>query len=257
MDEVHTWRNQYAADVVVLLVHPQPADSGCGIASTIWADASTAFAAVRHECATGNYTFAHEIGHLLSARHDRFVDDTFWFYQWGHGYVDPNRQWRTIMAYNNACRPGVCTREQYWSNPDVIFPPTGQPMGTTDWENNASVLNDRKADMALFRNSLTAGIAGPTNIGHNNSCTWTSTVSGGVPPYSYYWSANWSTPSTGFVFSTSPSAPSVTGYGFYYQSYPTSTTITLRLEVADAGGQSRLVERAVSLQGYPSGCYGS
>lgn len=59
MDDLHSLRNQYLADVVLLLVDDLD-DPYCGLASTTLANASSAFAASRWDCATGNFTFAHE-----------------------------------------------------------------------------------------------------------------------------------------------------------------------------------------------------
>jgi len=151
MDNVHALRNQYLADVVVLVVYDATA---CGYASTILAQRTTAFAAVDYSCATGHYSFGHEIGHLQGARHDRFVDATGTPFQDGHGYVDPaNYQWRTIMAYDDACEfyaGHTCTRVQYWSNPEVPYPPTGQAMGTTTYENDARVVEQTAIILRQF-----------------------------------------------------------------------------------------------------------
>jgi hypothetical protein len=146
MDNVHTLRNTYGADIVVLVVNDSEA---CGQAAAIKATATTAFAVAHYSCITGYYSFGHEIGHLQGARHDRAVDGSTSPYSYGHGYVDPNDRWRTIMAYGNACNN--CTRVQYWSNPNVTYPSTGQAMGTATYEDNARVLNTTAATVAAFR----------------------------------------------------------------------------------------------------------
>ncbi|HVH13714.1 MAG TPA: hypothetical protein VM759_11710, partial [Longimicrobium sp.] len=53
MDNVHTLRNTYAADVVVLVVNDSEA---CGIASSIGSTATTAFAVAHWSCITGYYS---------------------------------------------------------------------------------------------------------------------------------------------------------------------------------------------------------
>ena len=146
MDNVHTLRNTYGADVVVLVVNDSEA---CGIASTIKATATTAFAVAHYSCITGYYSFGHEVGHLQGARHDRFVDGTLTPYQYGHGFIPSTKNWRTVMAYGNNC--ANCTRIQWWSSPNKIYPPTGQVMGTTTYEDNARVLNTTAATVAAFR----------------------------------------------------------------------------------------------------------
>jgi hypothetical protein len=144
MDSIHTTRNSTTADVGVLLINN---GSACGLASAIGATASTAFVAVYWDCATGYYSFAHEIGHLQSARHDPANDPTTTPYAWGHGFqYNGSPKWRTIMAYD--CTGG-CPRLNYWSNPSNLF--NGHAMGTTSTNHNARVLNDTRATVAAFR----------------------------------------------------------------------------------------------------------
>ncbi|HEX2207546.1 MAG TPA: M12 family metallo-peptidase [Longimicrobium sp.] len=146
MDNVHTLRNTYAADVVVLVVNDSEA---CGIASTIKATATSAFAVAHWSCITGYYSFGHEIGHLQGARHDRFVDPSTSPYAYGHGFIPSTKNWRTVMAYGNNC--SNCTRIQWWSSPLKTYPVTGQVMGTTQYEDNARVLNTTAPTVAAFR----------------------------------------------------------------------------------------------------------
>ncbi|HEX2076895.1 MAG TPA: M12 family metallo-peptidase [Longimicrobium sp.] len=146
MDIVHSWRNTYAADVVVLVVNDSEA---CGMAAAIKATASYAFAAAHYTCITGYYSFGHEVGHLQGARHDRYVDGSTTPYAYGHGFIPSSKNWRTIMAYGNNC--SNCTRIQWWSNPLKTYPATGEVMGTTTYEDNARVLNGTASTVAAFR----------------------------------------------------------------------------------------------------------
>lgn len=142
MDSIHTTRNSVAADVGVLLINNA---SSCGLASGIGSTASTAFATAHWDCATGYYSFAHEIGHLQSARHDPATDPSTSPYAYGHGYRYGN-SWRTIMAYN--CSAG-CPRLNYWSNPNKLY--NGVPMGTTSTSDNTRVLNNTRGTVSAFR----------------------------------------------------------------------------------------------------------
>lgn len=154
MDEIHTYRNLYAADVNALIINNS---SACGLASTILAVASTAFVAVHYSCALGYYSFAHEIGHLQGARHNPEVDGTTTPYAYGHGYLYIAGGWRTIMAYDYSGQ----TRLQYFSNPNVTY--GGVAMGTSATHNNARVLNETAATVTGFRTtsaSLSIGSAG-------------------------------------------------------------------------------------------------
>jgi hypothetical protein len=160
MDGIHASRDANAADVNVLIID----DAGnCGLAAAIGANAATAFATVHWDCATGYYSFAHEIGHLLSARHDPAADPTSTPYAYGHGYRSPGNTWRTVMAYN--CTAG-CPRLNYWSNPDVTY--GGVAMGTTATNHNQRVLVNTKATMAAFR-----GTTPPPGTTYSNGTDYT------------------------------------------------------------------------------------
>ncbi|MEO8671605.1 MAG: M12 family metallo-peptidase [Tahibacter sp.] len=143
MDSIHTQRNSTSADVGILLVNDT---AYCGLASAIGATAATAFVAVYWDCATGYYSFAHEVGHLQSARHDPANDPTNSPYTYGHGYQYASGGWRTIMAYNCSSN---CTRLNFWSNPGKTY--QGHAMGTTTRSDNHRVLNNTRATVAAFR----------------------------------------------------------------------------------------------------------
>jgi len=148
MDEVHSLRNKYAADVCVLLTNYN--DGICGEAYGIGVSANDAFCVVKaYNCATGYYSFGHEIGHLLGCRHDTLVDQKTTPFAYGHGYIAPSKTWRTIMAYGNGCN--FCDRIWFWSNPNVTHPNDGVPMGTTSTENNARVWNEQSNKIMGFR----------------------------------------------------------------------------------------------------------
>lgn len=142
MDEVHTLRNKYSADVCVLLNYDA---FYCGAAAKIGATAADAFCVVSIDCANSFYSFEHEIGHLLGCRHDPSHDSNTTPFAYGHGYVHPSNTWRTIMAYG----PDTCQRVLYWSNPNVFY--NGAPTGTVATQNNARVWNERSNTIMAFR----------------------------------------------------------------------------------------------------------
>lgn len=144
MDGIHAVRDSSAADVGMLVANDA---SACGLASGIGSTAATAFATAYWDCITGYYSFAHEIGHLQSARHDPATDSSTSPYPYGHGYREPSNAWRTVMAYN--CTGTGCPRINYWSNPSVTY--GGVPMGTYDKSHNQRVLVETKATVAGFR----------------------------------------------------------------------------------------------------------
>ena len=246
MDIVHTWRNQYNADVVVLLVNDT---AYCGIASTILAGENTAFAAVAYNCAVSRYSFAHEIGHLQGARHDTSNDpNSTNGMTWVHGYVDPNYQWRTIMAYGNTC--GDCTRVQYWSNPNIVYPPTGQVMGTATWEHDARMLDESKPFVGLFRPDFPVSNTGPSQMGRANSCYYNASASGGAGPYTYTWS--WHIIGSGSAGGYSPSNGTFVLVAQSYGDY----TIYLKVIATDSNGRLGTATKAVAVSSMTSMCSG-
>jgi len=144
MDGIHATRDSSAADVGMLVANDA---SACGLASGIGSTAATAFATAYWDCIAGYYSFAHEIGHLQSARHDPATDSSTSPYPYGHGYREPGNAWRTVMAYN--CTGAGCPRINYWSNPSVTY--GGVPMGTYDKSHIERVLVETKATVAGFR----------------------------------------------------------------------------------------------------------
>lgn len=126
-NEVDAARETYYADVVALIIE-NGASCGLGFLNST---ASTAFSVTHRTCATGYYSFGHEIGHNMGAHHDWYVEGTLFY---NKGFVNLADSWRTIMAYNTLCSDhgsGYCTRLQYWSNPDVSYGSPADPMGVS------------------------------------------------------------------------------------------------------------------------------
>ena len=142
MEEVHELRDTYRADVVILIVDDA---QGCGLATRVHPDADEAFAVVHHECAATTHSVAHEIGHIIGARHDLNIDNAMTPFPYGHGYVN-GRKWRDIMSYKDSC--GGCPRIPIWSSPKVLV--KGEPAGTPDLD-NARVMSEQAARVAAFR----------------------------------------------------------------------------------------------------------
>ena len=129
MEEIHGLRDTYRADVAILIVDDP---RGCGLATRVAADAEDAFAVVHHGCAAASYSLAHEIGHLIGARHEL-------------SYVN-GAKWRDIMATKDSC--GGCPRIPVWSSPVVMI--DGEPAGTAELD-NARVIAVEAARVAAFR----------------------------------------------------------------------------------------------------------
>jgi hypothetical protein len=158
MEEIFSLRDSAAADLVVLLA--ANGGNACGVGYLMTQPAASfeefAFSVVDTECATGYYSFGHEMGHNMGARHDRFVDNVDNSpYPYNHGYFYVPGRWRTIMAYDNGCQNAgeSCTRIPHWSNPDVSYTgiPTGVPNGQATAADNRTTLNNTALVVSNFR----------------------------------------------------------------------------------------------------------
>ena len=138
---VRKLRDEKKADIVGLIVDDP---SGCGLSTRVAPDAEDAYFVVHHSCASITISIAHEIGHILGARHDRAIDANETPYAYGHGHV--NGKWRDVMSYRQSC--DGCLRIPYWSNPRVMY--KGEPTGT-DAEDNARVILEQAERVSKFR----------------------------------------------------------------------------------------------------------
>lgn len=143
LEEIPRLRDEKKADVVILVVDdPQ----GCGLATRVAADPEEAYAVVHHECAATSHSVAHEIGHIIGARHDRGFDKSTGPFPYGHGFVDLDLKWRTMMSYKASCNG--CPRLPIWSTPEKVA--RGHAAGD-DTQNNARVIREQAARVANFR----------------------------------------------------------------------------------------------------------
>jgi hypothetical protein len=116
--------------------------------------ADYAFSVVKDHCATGYYSFGHEIGHNLGLSHDH-DNASGGLFDYSYGHQAPDAAFRTIMAYT--CTGG-CIRVQHFSNPEVSY--AGQPTGVPDYADNALALVDTAPMVATWRASAAARAAG-------------------------------------------------------------------------------------------------
>ena len=122
LDEVHALRDRVGADLVHLIVGGEL--DVCGIAYL-----AGPFGLTRQDC--GGRIFAHELGHNLGLRHDRYQDRDAGLNlrpDPAYGYVNQrafaagagrSHRWRTTMSYNTHCADthAICGRLLRFSNP--------------------------------------------------------------------------------------------------------------------------------------------
>ena len=146
-----TVRNAVAADNVAMIVNS--ASNACGTAASINpSNPNLAFSVSVRNCAIGNLTFPHEIGHTMGCSHDRAVTSFGWFpYSFGHVFtINGGALRRTIMATSAG------SRIARFSNPDITFSGgvPGVPIGQPDAAHNAEAHRQTAAQMASHRASL-------------------------------------------------------------------------------------------------------
>ncbi|MEM7800769.1 MAG: M12 family metallo-peptidase [Chloroflexota bacterium] len=153
---VNEYRNQVNADIVITLVEEE---LYCGVAylmsSPSFQFEAFAYAIVADQCAVDDLSFPHEIGHLFGAQHDRANAFMQPAYPYAYGYVDPESEFRTVMAYSTTCL-GPCPRVGYWSNPSVFYENkgvTGIPVSSSAAAANYLTLNNTAGIVASYRQS--------------------------------------------------------------------------------------------------------
>lgn len=143
-NDVHSDREQFDADFCILITENFDGDY-VGLAATIGASYSSAFCVVEDGAAIDNFSFAHEIGHLMGARHDLYEDGSG---DYNHGYIIHSEQVRTVMAYNTECDDNGynCQRIAFFSNPDIDFDGTGKALGDAEDAHNERALDENEVD---------------------------------------------------------------------------------------------------------------
>lgn len=154
LDDVHTLRSTYGADLCALVTSTPTNTCGLGYLNSNPSNysANSGFTVSLYNCIVSNYTLSHEMGHNMGLNHDWFVSTSTTPCNHHHGYSNqtavnlgtsstPSQRWRTIMAYADECAAaGIsCTRINRWANPLVNYnsEPTGIAIGSTNPSNEA------------------------------------------------------------------------------------------------------------------------
>ncbi len=137
--------NPLGANMGVILTHMC---SSCGRAymdcGKYVPEAHCSRAIVKASCATGYYSFAHELGHLQGADHQALFDTPYSNRRFSDnlGYVAPGYTFRTVMAYAEYDEPRV----PVFSSPDVTY--KGQVAGVRGSANNVRVITATRNEIA-------------------------------------------------------------------------------------------------------------
>lgn len=142
-ERLHNDNNEIrkSADTAILLVQAFNQRNVCGINNFDEISSGDTIGVVKKSCATGYYSFGHEIGHGLGLRHNRAAasSKTSMTQPYAYGYIIKSGKYRSIMAYNS---PAGEDRVNYYSSPEIFYKGTWVT-GTTN-DDNARVLTDNR-----------------------------------------------------------------------------------------------------------------
>jgi CheY-like chemotaxis protein len=162
-------RSQHQADIVVLVTKEVQAQESCGRANQLQSLSSgfcnRAFAVVPVTCATSVYSFAHELGHLMGADHNKDGVRSGPPFEHSCGYVSPDNKWRTIMSTTTrTCSAATCVRILEWSRPSQYSGVRPAPLCSdrgqkpaSESPDNALALNKTSAIVAKFSDACPTG----------------------------------------------------------------------------------------------------
>ncbi len=168
------YRQQYNADLVIFITNANYTDGTTGQSRKLGPWRDSAFAIVEANYLFGNYSFAHEIGHLFGARHETCNDDPgyplscdpntdnsiahgvehdFVWYNWLHS-VDYHCYYHDIMAYKQSYAGNhVITTVPCYSNTNENFDgPDGSPHSLGDYTTHdaAAEISNNYAEVISF-----------------------------------------------------------------------------------------------------------
>ncbi|MFN8060478.1 MAG: M12 family metallo-peptidase [Vicinamibacterales bacterium] len=143
LDGVHALRNQYAADLVLLVTRSTGTGFFSGLAY-VMSSLSTNFAPWSFAVCTSPLTFlfAHEMAHTMGAGHG----DSAGLFSYSRGFTD-QRTFQTLMGGQVPC--SSCTRLLQLSSPNLLY--QGVATGVPDVHDNARTLNASAQYVAKFR----------------------------------------------------------------------------------------------------------
>jgi hypothetical protein len=149
IDDVHTVRSQVMADMVSMwMVEPNT----CGRARYNYPTPApqSMFSVVSWDCATGYYSFGHEIGHMMGCNHDRGSAAACTSTNTNFGYRSKTSRVRDIMAVD--CKVGECDNNPFTSCTRVA---TFSGFANTQW----GVLGDASNNCVAQINANVARVA--------------------------------------------------------------------------------------------------
>lgn len=229
MDDVHTLRTTYGADLVVLLEYTDSTGGIGWLLDSASGSPSYGFSISRVQQASWSYTTIHEIGHNMGAHHHKLQNT-----QPGPGLYSYSAGWRwtyntshycDLMTYEGGSyfADGIPhTRVGYFSDPAISL--NGIPTGHATDGNNALTLRQVKHTVAAYRATVVNTVATPQF----------SPVSGTAFSSSIQVSITCSTASATIRYTTNGSNPT-TNSTLYTVPFTLTSTTTVRAKAFKSG----------------------
>lgn len=206
--EVPSLIQQYHADVAVMFIDGTRVHDGyCGLSYFMGdppgSSASFVDMVVATDCGAGDRTFTHELGHILSGRHDGTEGVSGNPFPNDFGYSSPSPQFHTIMGELPAggpCGFSGCPRINRWSSLTQTY--MGAPLGHTVtntqgtfYSDMATVLDTTVPIVAAYRSPTGLALPGSPGAIQSRDCnnmtrfSWAA-ASGTVGWYDADWSSS-------------------------------------------------------------------
>lgn len=150
MNEIHTFYSQYDADICVLMVSNNEYNGLVNHLPALGYD--EAFLIVNYDAASSQWSLAHEMGHLIGARHQYQADKSLIPVSYCHASFanapnnDQNGGWRTVMATRDMISSFSLIRIPYYSDPDAYY--GGILLGESTYRDNVRNLTERRSIIA-------------------------------------------------------------------------------------------------------------
>ncbi len=194
IDQVHTWRDQYRADLVAMVVGAGPHGNIIGIAyvpTSAPPRETVGFSVSRWN---SPLTFAHEICHNFGCQPDpgNSLPNKIYPFCHGHRFGVPLFGFSTLMAYPDIWNP---TRVQMLSSPNLTY---GVWIPGTATADNRQVVDLSRQSIANFRRTnrkpaiSTQPVSVSRCLGYQTSSTIMTVATTGAPRYptTYQWYRN-------------------------------------------------------------------
>ena len=244
LDSVHTLRNTYGADVVVMFTRIDDAGGIGYLLGSPFGAPAYAFSITRVQQASWTYTTVHEIGHNMGLGHHK--DQIF---QPGPGLDSYSAGWRwvstnggrycSIMTYESGSyfSDGLThTRVPYFSNPSITY--VGAATGDAANGDNARTVRETKNVVAAYRQAQGAPSCGyaisPT------SALFSSSDNTGTVTVTTTSECSWSATSNAWWL-TITAGSAGTGNGTVSYSLSANATGSARTGTMTIGGQTLTV----------------